>query len=196
MDFFQMLIVLAVAAAVLYGMQIIITRAFIREADDTIDDGRFNSRMSLNWMLNCKMAHYRRLNPSSMRWLVFCSNILLPAMTVSGIWGSVSKLLREGFTPDETFFLYLAFTGANLLSTILIRGINPLAFYISFLPAISLLVYLIFPLSAFNWVNIVGLAVFVPLTAANTWYFIRRRELFLLSLSQIEQKAADIQDAA
>lgn len=196
MDFFQMLIVLAVAAAVLYGIQIIVTRAFIREADDTIDDGRFNSRMSLNRTLNRKMVHYRRLNPASMRWLVFCSNILLPAMTVSGIWGSISQSLREGFMPDGTFFLYLAFTGANLLSTILIRGINPLAFYISFLPGISLLACLIFPISSFNWVNIVGLVVFVPLTAANVWYFIRRRELFLLSLSQMEQKLADIQNEA
>jgi hypothetical protein len=196
MDFFQMLIVLAVAAVVLYGIQIIVTRAFIREADDAIDDGRFNSRMSLNRMLNRKMVHYRRLNPASMRWLVFCSNILLPAMTVSGIWGSVSQSLREGFMPDGTFFLYLAFTGANLLSTILIRGINPPAFCISFLPGISLLACLIFPISSFNWVNIVGLVVFVPLTAANAWYFIRRRELFLLSLSQMEQKAADIQNAA
>lgn len=196
MDFFQMLIVLAVAAAVLYAIQMIVVKAFIKEDAATIDDGRFNSRTSLNNTLNRKMAYYRLLNPAPMRWLVFCSNILLPAVAISCVWCMVSKFLQEGFLADAGFFLHLAFTVSTLIAAILIRGIDPPAFYASFLPGLSLLVNLIFPLSSFNWVTIAGIVVFVPLTAAHACYFIRRKDLFLQTLAQIKQKAAAVQHAA
>lgn len=190
MDFLQMLIVLVVAAAVIYGVQIIIVKIFVGDADAAINGGgSFNPKSSLNKMLNQKMEYFSRLSPLSVRWLVFYSNILLPALSVLGVWSSISQSLKDGFVPNAGFFLYLAFAGSCFFTSILIRLIDRLSFYINFLPSIALLAYIIVSAGGFI---VLSLVIYVPIIALNAWYFIRRRELFLLDLRQMKQKVEEI----
>lgn len=193
MDFLHVLMVLAIAAIVIYGVQIIAVKFFVGDVDKAFEgNGTFNPRTSLNKTLNRKMTYYRRIKFVSMRWLVFYSNLLLPIITVVSIWGSISMSLEEGFVPDAHFYLYLAFGGATLLTSILVRGIDTMAFYVNFLPSIMLLACAVFPWSGFNGVLLIALIVVVPAIGLNAWYFIRRKELFFLSLRQMKQKVEEI----
>lgn len=191
MDFIHMLIFFAIAAAVIFGAQIIFTKFFVGDFDNSFDNSNFNPRSSLNKTLNRKMVYYQRINPLPMRWLVFFSNVLLPSLTVITLWSAIAQSLEPGFILDASFFIYLLVAGSCLVSSMLIRCIDTSAFYISFLPGIAFLTYIIFPVSSFNGVSIMVLCVFVPAFSLNALYFIRRRELFTLTLRQMKSRLSD-----
>ena len=185
--FLTALLVFLIPSFVIIFVNIIRSKVFFGDIDDSINEYNsachYNSRTSLNKLLNAKMQYYGKLNPIPMRWVVFYSNYVLPLLAIVSTYNVVKDIVSGVFVLEVHSLLYLFFSTSSLFNVLIIRGIDEFAFYFNFLPATLLILYISVP---FNDLSIFNLLVFVPIIGANVFYFVRRRKLFFSSLRQLK----------
>jgi len=184
----SVIMVFLIPSIVIIGVNIIKNKIFFGEVDDAIntynESCRFNPRSSLNKFLNAKMVYYGRLKPIPMRWLVFYSNFFLPTLAALSCYSLISDVVLSKFTGDIHSILYLLYTVANAFNVVTIRGVDKLAFYFNFVPSVILLALVSIP---FDGISVFLLVILIPTIGANSYYFIRRSDLFLLSLKRLKK---------
>lgn len=179
------LIVLVVAAAVIFGVQILYILIFTGEADDAIFNGSARyRRKTFCKALDKKLPHYHL----PVRWLVFYINILLPAITLAAIYGLISEPLTEVVALDAALIVHIMFVMLCLLNTILIRAIDAISFWINIL---FMAVWLAdIAISIFPPMLLLASFVIIPIAACNVGYFVKRRKLFFFSEKQLAAQSS------
>lgn len=186
------ILVFIIPAIIIIGVNILRSKVFFGEADEMLNnycaDCRFNPKASLNKFLNAKMLYYGRINPIPVRWLVFYSNFVVPMLALMSGYTLLSDVIKGTFVFDAHSIIVLAYVLSSLFNVITIRGIDELAFYFNFLPAVLYIALIVTPYTDLSTFLLIAI---VPIIGANVYYFIRRRGLFLTSLRDLKKQIQD-----
>lgn len=153
----------------------------VETLDYRIGNEEYNNRFSLNRTLDGKMAYY---HDTKVSWLKFYMNIALPIMLLQYISNTYHAYQTSDVNSLE-FIVPAILTLAAAINLSLFRSIDHIA-YTTNLIVTSLCMLNI--CLHFNSYGIVGVAAWLLIFCSNTYYFFKKRELFLSTEKQLKIK--------
>lgn len=128
--------------------------------------------LSFNRRLDTKMQYFP---DPHVAWLKIYMNLLLPGVTLLNLWNLLPLLTADSAAWADVF--QIIYTAGLLACVVLIRYLDGFSFWINIMVHVILAIYALLsagPLSCFIY----------PLLLLNIGYFVKRRELFFLSIRQ------------